>query len=85
MGNQGFVRILMWWMSCSQKITELFFDKFSIYWGKEKIPITLSSLWEIMGPMLRYVGVIKFGNPSGPDLWTFWFLVTLCGMPKGKQ
>ena len=37
--------------------------------------------WETLGPMLSKVAVIKFGNPSWLDTWTFWHLVILCCMP----
>ena len=47
-----------------------------------QIPVTLSPLWENLGPVLTKVDVIKFYNPSWLEKWTFWLLVTLCNRPK---
>ena len=34
-------------------------------------------------PILSKVDIVKFGNPSSFDIQTFWFLVTICSIPKG--
>ena len=80
MGNDGFLRMLIWWMDCSQRIKELFIDKFSIFfWGGGRIPATLGN----PEPTLSKIDIAKFGNPSFFDIWTFWILVNICSMPRG--
>ena len=30
--NDAFLQMFMWWIDCGQKIRDLLFDKFSIWW-----------------------------------------------------
>ena len=79
MGNDGSLKIFVLWLDCSQRIKDLLLDKFSIFSGKDVFLL----LWETHEPILSRVDIVKFGNPSSFDLWNFWLLVTICGMPRG--
>ena len=68
-------------MDCIQRIKDLFLDKLSIFFREERIPATLGN----PEPNLSKVDIVKFGNPSSIDIWTFWLLVTICSMPRGLQ
>ena len=50
-----------------------------VFWGEGRIPATLG----YPEPILSKIDIPKFGNPSSFHIWTFWFLVNICSMPRG--
>ena len=79
MGKDGFLQMFIWWMDCNQRIKDLLLDKLSIFFREGRIPATLGN----PEPILRKFDIEKFGHPSSFDICTFWFLVTICSMPRG--
>ena len=78
-GNNGFLQMFILWMDCNQKIKDLSLDKRSIFFRERHIPATMGN----PEPILSKADIVKFGNPSSLDIWTFWLLVTICSLPRG--
>ena len=50
-GSDGFLKMLMWWMDCSQRIKDLLLDKFSIHWEKGRFLLLRLHSGGTLGPM----------------------------------
>ena len=91
MGNQVSLQIFMWRINGSQRIIDLkncLKNNRSIVlkkldWGREKFLLFCSLSGKPCDLCQTKLMLWSFSNPSWSDIWTFWFLVNLCSMPRG--